>query len=226
MAYQVALGGIDLIKDDHGMADQAFAPFEERVSRCAEAIAQANRETGHNCLYLPNIPGPVDRVVERSLFAKQAGAGGLLVSPGLLGLDTMRLLTADDAIGLPVMSHPALQGAFVTSPDMGVSHHVVFGQLPRLAGADASIFPNFGGRFCFTKDDCRLLIQGCAAPMGHIHPILPAPAGGMTLERVPEMLEFYGRDVIFLIGGGLHQRGPDLTENTRYFRQLVETVAR
>jgi len=225
MAYQVALGGIDLIKDDHGMADQSFASFAERVSRCAEAVARANQETGHNCLYLPNVPGPVDRVVERGLFAKEAGAGGLLVSPGLLGFDAMRLLAADDAIGLPIMAHPAFQGSFVTSPDMGVSHYVLFGQIPRLAGADVTIFPNFGGRFSFSKEDCTLLAQGCVTPMGHIRPIFPAPAGGMTLERVPEMLEVYGRDVIFLIGGGLHQRGPDLTENSRYFRQLVETLA-
>jgi ribulose-bisphosphate carboxylase large chain len=31
----------------------------------------------------------------------------------------------------------------------------------------------------------------------------PAPAGGMTLQRVPEMLRFYGKDVMMLIGGAL-----------------------
>jgi ribulose-bisphosphate carboxylase large chain len=29
------------------------------------------------------------------------------------------------------------------------------------------------------------------------------PAGGMTLARVPEMLDFYGPDVMLLIGGSL-----------------------
>lgn len=37
LAYQFALGGIDIIKDDHGLADQPMAPFAERVARCAEA---------------------------------------------------------------------------------------------------------------------------------------------------------------------------------------------
>ena len=36
------------------------------------------------------------------------------------------------------------------------------------------------------------------------------------------MLDLYERDVIFLIGGGLHRNGPDLAENGRYFRRLVE----
>ncbi|MDQ1363824.1 MAG: S-methyl-5-thioribulose 1-phosphate isomerase, partial [Pseudomonadota bacterium] len=46
----------------------------------------------------------------------------------------------------------------------------------------------------------------------------------MDLARIPDMLETYGRDVVFLIGGALHQRGPDLTANARYFRELVERV--
>jgi ribulose-bisphosphate carboxylase large chain len=32
---------------------------------------------------------------------------------------------------------------------------------------------------------------------------VPVPAGGMTLARVPEMLDFYGPDVMLLIGGSL-----------------------
>jgi len=31
LAYRFALGGIDIIKDDHGLADQKFACFRERV---------------------------------------------------------------------------------------------------------------------------------------------------------------------------------------------------
>jgi len=46
----------------------------------------------------------------------------------------------------------------------------------------------------------------------------------MSLESVPESIKVYGNDVIFLIGGGLFTNGPDLVENCRYFRELVETV--
>lgn len=73
LAYQFALGGIDFIKDDHGMADQDFAPYQERVQRCVETVDRANRETGRRCLYLPNVPGPADRIIGRVLFAKQDG---------------------------------------------------------------------------------------------------------------------------------------------------------
>lgn len=221
LAYQCALGGIDIVKDDHGLADQSFSPFTERVQRCAEAVARANRQTGLNCIYLPNVTGPASRVVENALFAKQAGAGGLLFSPGLAGLNLMQQLADDDRIGLPIMAHPAWQGSFVTGPDNGVSHYALFGQIARLAGADASIFPNYGGRFSFSREDCRRIAEGTTAPMAHIKAIFPAPGGGMSLARVPEMLDLYGRDVIFLIGGGLHRHGPNLVENCRHFHQLV-----
>ncbi|MFH1342533.1 MAG: RuBisCO large subunit C-terminal-like domain-containing protein [Pseudomonadota bacterium] len=221
LAYQCALGGIDIIKDDHGLADQSFSPFTERVQRCAEAVAQANRETGLKRIYIPNVTGPASRVVENALFAKQAGAGGLLFSPGLAGLNLMQQLADDDRIGLPIMTHPALQGSFVTSSDDGLSHFVIFGQIARLAGADATIFPNFGGRFSFSREECASLVEGTAVLMAHIKPIFPTPGGGMSLARVPEMRELYGRDVIFLIGGGLHRHGPNLVENCRHFHQLV-----
>ena len=151
LAYQLALGGIDIIKEDHGLTDQPFAPFAERVPRCAEAVARANRETGYHCLYVPNVTAPADRIVARARQAKDWGAGGVMVAPGLTGWDTLRLLAEDDALALPILCHPALLGTFAVSPDQGMAHQVVFGQLPRLAGADATIFVNYGGRFSFSR---------------------------------------------------------------------------
>jgi ribulose-bisphosphate carboxylase large chain len=224
LAYQFALGGIDIIKDDHGLANQSFAPFKERVERCAESVARANRETGQRCIYMPNVTAPVDRITEYAACARSHGAGGLMIAPGIVGFDSMRSLADDDRINLPILSHPALQGSFVTHPDNGIAHFVIFGQLARLAGADGSIFPNFGGRFSFSREECKSIADGTVTPMAHLKPILPSPGGGMSLSRVPEMLELYGREVIFLIGGGLHKHGENLVENCRHFRRMVEEM--
>jgi ribulose-bisphosphate carboxylase large chain len=43
------------------------------------------------------------------------------------------------------------------------------------------------------------------------------PAGGMTTERVTEMLEFYGRDVMLLIGGNLLEAREQLMQATAAF---------
>ncbi len=223
LAYRFVLGGMDIIKDDHGLSNQSCSPFEERVELCAAAVKRAGRETGSHAIYIANITAPHCEVVKRARFAKGAGAGGLMAAPGLIGMDLMKELAEDDGIALPIFTHPALQGCYVTTR-YGISHGVIFGQLARLAGADATIFPNFGGRFSFSRKECSDIVRGTTLPMGSLKSIFPAPGGGMSLDRVPEMLETYGQDLIFLIGGGLFKHGPDLVENCRHFRKMVEKI--
>jgi len=43
----------------------------------------------------------------------------------------------------------------------------------------------------------------------------------MTTDRVPEMLGFYGADVMLLIGGGLLAAGERLAEETAAFVNAV-----
>jgi ribulose-bisphosphate carboxylase large chain len=223
LAYKFALGGIDIIKDDHGLSNQSFSPFEERLQLCTEAVKNANEKTGNNCIYVPNITAPYKEVKERAKLAKIMGAGGLLISPGLTGLDVMRDIAEDDSIGLPIISHPALQGSYVLG-NSGMSQAVLFGTINRLAGADAAIYPNFGGRFSFSSEECKDIADATQMPMGNLKTIFPCPAGGMSLKSIPKSLKLYGNDVIFLIGGGLFKNGPDLIENCHYFKEMVENV--
>jgi ribulose-bisphosphate carboxylase large chain len=220
-AYQYALGGIDIIKDDHSLADQTFAPFKERVSLCSDAVNKANRETGLACRYFPSLTASPDNLVTSAIIARNSGVGGLLVSPGLVGLDAMRMLADDNLLGLPIMSHPAFQGSLVVNSDHGIAHGVLFGQIARLAGADASIFPNFGGRFSFSREECVEIADHCRSPLGAVSSIFPTPGGGMNLGRVVEMREVFGNDVIFLIGGALHEGDGNLMEASRRFHRLV-----
>jgi len=221
MAYACALGGMDLIKDDHGITDQPFCRFEERVTQCAEAVARANRETGFSCLYVPNVTGPTDQILARARFASEAGAGGIMISPGLTGFDALRQVADDDPVNLPVLSHPTATRHCVLHPEHGFSHYLFYGQLQRLAGADSSIYIQQGGRFQVRPEDCLAARDGCRDALGHIRPIMPMPGGGMTRERIAGLKETYGAEVIFLVGGGLHRMGPDLAENVR---QLVSSV--
>jgi ribulose-bisphosphate carboxylase large chain len=91
----------------------------------------------------------------------------------------------------------------------------------RFAGADMSIFPNYGGRFSFSPDACAEIASACREPMTGFAPIMPSPGGGMTMDRIPEIREFYGGDVVLLIGGDLH-RGESLTKTAEAFRIAIE----
>ncbi|TYO98914.1 ribulose-bisphosphate carboxylase large chain [Geothermobacter ehrlichii] len=201
IATEFARGGADLIKDDHGLADQPFHPFEERVARCQEAIERVNAQTGRRCLYFPMVSGGYDRLEKQLAFAAREGVRGVMVGPMLIGLDSVRHIARE--YGLAVMAHPALTGTCFHDRSHGITPAVLLGTLFRLAGADISIYPHAGGRFHLTAEECRELADALRRPEGRLQPAFPCPAGGMTLDRVPELIDFYGPDVILLIGGDI-----------------------
>jgi len=220
LAERFVEGGIDIIKDDHGLSDQVFSPFEERVVRCVDAVKEANVKFGRHSIYVPNITAPAEKIIDRAVWAKKHGAGGLLLSPGLVGLDTLRRLAAMN-IGVPIFVHPAFIGSYVMSSEHGIDCGVLFGTLMRLAGADATIFPNYGGRFPLSVDDCVGIVQASRKPMDDFLPIFPTPAGGMELKNIREMLNRYGYDTLVLVGSGLFRCGDDLIANCRRFLEEV-----
>lgn len=221
MAIEYAIGGADFIKDDHGITNQPLRPFHERITACAEAIREANAHTGRNSIYAANVSGPIDQLLDRAYFAKEAGAGALLVMPGLIGWDAIRLLRAQDDIALPLISHPSYSGAYYTHRSGGMSAKVHYGLIPRLAGADASIFPNYLGRLSSTREDCIAVIEAASQPMGNLPAMMAAPGGGITLDNIPHLQETYGPDVLYVMGGGLH-RGASARQNCKRFIDILD----
>jgi ribulose-bisphosphate carboxylase large chain len=51
------------------------------------------------------------------------------------------------------------------------------------------------------------------------------PAGGMTLDRVPEILDFYGADFMLLIGGDLLRAREQITASAAAFVNQVQRYA-
>ncbi len=222
LAGEFARAGLDIVKDDHGLADQPWAPQRERVLRSIDAVAAANEATGGRTRFFPSLNVPAGRLLETAHEFADAGAGGFLVLPGLSGFDAMRELASPAGPGLPLMSHPSFLGANVVSADQGLAHGVLFGTLMRLAGADLVVFPHAGGRFSFDIEACRSIRERCAEPLGDLARAFPAPGGGMVPARVPELIDLYGNDVCLLIGGAL-QRG-DIAIQVRALQRGVEAV--
>jgi ribulose-bisphosphate carboxylase large chain len=203
LCYRFALAGMDLVKDDHNLANQSYAPFEPRVRACVAAVARANAITGRRCGFVANITGSQSQLQARAQFAQQEGAAAVMCAPALMGYDTLRELSASASFHLPLISHPAFSGANVVAGEAGFSHGFYFGTLQRLMGVDAVIFPNTGGRFGFSAADCQDIQARAQGPLGQLHSTCPAPGGGMQLDRVDSMQALYGKDVMYLMGGGL-----------------------
>ena len=219
IAAAFARAGVDVVKDDHGLADQSAAPFAERVAAVAEAVAAANVASGGRTLYLPNVTGPLDTLAARLDRAASLGLSGVLFCPSLAGLDTMRAI-ATGPHRLAVMAHPS-HGQSAPGRREGIAPDVMFGLLYRISGADMVVYPEAGGRYAWPKEACRAIADRLRAPLGSMPRALPTPAGGMKVDAAGLSFARYGRDAMLLIGGSLLMQ-KDLEGAAR---RLVEAAA-
>jgi ribulose-bisphosphate carboxylase large chain len=211
-----ARAGIDVVKDDQGLADHAFCPFEERVRTCLRAAAEVAEETGHHAVYAPNLIGTPSAVFEQLHIAEDLGARAVMTSPMLIGLPVFWELCAERS-SLPVLAHPSFAGAQRFATDL------LFGSLLRLYGADAVIFVGYAGRFGTPRAVCDSLADRLRRPWGPLLPALPVPGGGVQLENVEELVSFYGRDVMLLVGGSLQiEEGAELERSRAFVRSVGE----
>ena len=206
LAARFARGGIDYIKDDHGLADQAYSPF---AARC-DAITRALRASGAAARYVPSLTGDLDALRGQVGAARNAGIDTVMVQPMIMGLSNFVSLARENS-DMAFFAHPTLAGAVRIAPQL------LFGKIFRMLGADALVFPNHGGRFGYTPDTCRAIAHTGLADWHGLKGAVPVPAGGMTIERIGEMLAFYGADVMLLIGGALLEARERLIEATAAF---------
>jgi len=218
-------GGADVIKDDHGISNQSFSQYKDRVKRCAAMVQEMNAVHGTHTLYAANVSGDGTDVLERAYFAKEAGATALMVAAGLVGFGWLHKLATDEKLRLPIIHHPAYSGGFVSPGVSGVADYLQLGLLPRIFGADMPIFVSYGGRFTFTEEQCKRISSYIKQPLGLMKAACPAPGGGVTDARLNELVELYGNDTMFLVGGDMFRRGSDIEANMSYFVERLTKLS-
>jgi ribulose-bisphosphate carboxylase large chain len=215
LAFQLAAGGVDIVKDDHGIADQAYSPFAERVRACAGATRKAAAFGGASTRYVPSLSGAYPDLERQVGLAQSEGLDTVMIAPMIAGLANFHALRrAHPDIG--IIAHPAMMGAARISPR-------VIAKLFRLLGADAFVFPSYGGRFAYSMETCRAMADALRTPGQGLDACLPVPAGGLTLDRVAEILDFYGPDSMLLIGGSLlaAPQGALTAETAKFVRAVA-----
>ena len=216
-AATFARAGIDVIKDDQGLVDQETCRFEERVRAVSRALDRVADETGRRPVYAPYLAGSPRELPPRIELLATLGIRAVMVSPMLTGVGLLSDLAREGRFA--ILAHPSWGGAGRVAPEL------LLGRLFRLLGADASIFPHAGGRFAWSEETCGALAGRLREPWHGLAPALPVPAGGMTLDRIPELVRFYGRDVMLLVGGSLYLAGARLGERVREFAEAVAAAS-
>ena len=160
LAYETALGGVDVIKDDELVQDPPFCRLVDRVKAVMPAIEKANQETGEKTLFAFNITAPAIQMRENAYRAIEAGANALMINYNTVGLDTVRMITEDPNINVPIMGHCDYTGVASESEWSGMSTHLINGNFS-LCGNDSNHLVPYGKFLMLMESSFRMALICC-----------------------------------------------------------------
>lgn len=218
MVLEAGSAGLNLIKDDEIRHDQSL----DQVLRRVEMVSKALEKAGLPTLYVVHYQNFSGRPEEEVRRLSSAGARAFLVCPWTDGLQTVQALRSHtDAV---IASHPALAGAFGACGNSSIAPAVALGMLPRLAGADLSLFPSPYGSIGLPHEEALSIARALRVrlPSGRhsmsrpseggrgekairdtsveMLKATPVPSAGIKPEHVSRAREDFGTDHILNAG--------------------------
>lgn len=146
-AYQAALGGCVLMKDDEKMMNPAYCPLEPKVKAVAAALKRAHGETGKRMIYCPHLPVRTDRLLETARRVVDWGASGVMFNVIMANnIGALQTLAEVKDLDVPLYAHCGGLAALTTGPRRIDSK--VIAKLTRLCGADYFQIGVMGQRDC------------------------------------------------------------------------------
>ena len=145
-----------------------------------------------------------------------------MLAPFLTGLGTLEELRREG--DLAILVHPSASGSYF-GLEHGFRPELVLGDVMRLLGADASIYPNVGGRFPLDARTCAAINDRLREPFGDLLPALPTPGGGIDVKLIAHWIGQYGAETLMLIGGSLYLSG-QISDATASLRRAIDHAIR
>ncbi|MBP1928762.1 ribulose-bisphosphate carboxylase large chain [Methanolinea mesophila] len=221
VAYDAAIGGVDLIKDDETLTDQPFCPMEARVPAVMARLEEAKSETGRQVLYAVNVSTRPDRIVDRATQAIELGANMIMVDVFLTGFGALQALGEDPSIKVPIHVHRAMHAALTRNREHGIAMRV-FARLARMLGADQLHTGTVSGKMDHDRDEVLADNLALTEPsFGHKR-TFPVASGGLHPGLVAGELSILGTDVVLQAGGGIHGHPDGTAAGARAMRQAVD----
>jgi 2,3-diketo-5-methylthiopentyl-1-phosphate enolase len=225
--YQAASGGVDIIKDDELLpANEPFCPLEERVRKNMAMEKRAYEETGEHTLYAVNITDDPGKVRDNAMRALDNGANCLMLNAYTAGLGTLKSLTEDPDINVPVLAHSDFVGAYSASTYTGVSAPLVMGKITRLCGGDFQIGGHPWGKFPVPYSMFMRTFRFFTQPWWNIKPMFYLFSGGTTQLSVAEAVKNCGIDVVVAAGGAVHGHPDGSNAGAKSMRQAIDAAVK
>jgi 2,3-diketo-5-methylthiopentyl-1-phosphate enolase len=223
---QIALGGVDIIKDDELFADTSYSSIKDRVRLYKKAANEVYEQTGHLTRYCVNITDRFDKVLEHAKTAIEEGADFLMINFVSTGISVLQALSEMEEIKIPIVAHYATAGSMTESPFTGISTPLLLGKFARMCGADMSMFSSPYSTYPFLKRRYKQIADMQKLPFGGLKPTMPIIGGGVHPNSAEKIVNELGREVVLASGGAVlgHPMGP--TEGARSMMQAAKALGK
>ncbi|HWQ38493.1 MAG TPA: ribulose-bisphosphate carboxylase large subunit family protein [Burkholderiales bacterium] len=201
LVHDLAMAGLDFIKDDELQADPPYAPFARRVAAVMPQIERVADKTGRKAMYAFNITGDVDHMLRSHDLVRKHGGTCVMVNINNVGIAAVAHLRRH--CELPIHGHRANFGAMSRHPLLGISF-CAYQKICRLAGVDHLHVGGFNSKFYETNEEVGRSIIDCLTPMFGDYRVMPAissaqwAGSAVAIHAATQTI-----DVIHLAGGGI-----------------------
>jgi 2,3-diketo-5-methylthiopentyl-1-phosphate enolase len=220
---EVALGGVDLVKDDELLADPAFAPVADRAAAYRSALEDVAEETGHRARYVANVTTRLATLVDTAVAALAAGADAIMVNVFAVGLDGLAML-AEASLGVPILAHTAGVETLTGGRRAGFGQAVLLGDLVRLAGADAILLSTPYASRPLDRALYGAIVERMRRPAGPVLPAMPMVGGGLTANHVAALVRDLGPDALLAVGGAIQGHPEGAAAGARAVRAAIDAA--
>ncbi|WEG11744.1 ribulose-bisphosphate carboxylase large subunit family protein [Pullulanibacillus sp. KACC 23026] len=208
LVFDLAVAGLDFIKDDELNANPPYAPLKVKVPAVMEAIEAAADQTGRKIMYAFNITGDIDELKQNHDLVVKSGGTCVMVSINSVGLAGLAHLNKFSEV--PIHGHRNQWGMYTRSPFLGMDF-TAYQKLCRLAGADHLHVNGLNGKFYESNKSVINSIKSCLEPLLGGNQTMPVISNGQWAGTVQETFNnIKTNDVMHLAGGGIlgHPDGP------------------
>lgn len=223
LVRDLAMAGIDFIKDDELNTNPPYAPLADRIRVVMGVIREVADRTGKKTMYAFNVTGDLDDMRRATdLIVEHEGTCAMAAIPwiGLPALAELRRHT-----DLVIHGHRGGYAALDRSPSVGVSYRVLQ-KLARLCGADHLHVGGIDSKFWEDNKSVVGNVEDLASNNLPGAPVLPAVSSAQSAATAATTHALLGsRDLLILAGGGIHGHPGGVADGVQSLREAWRAVA-
>jgi ribulose-bisphosphate carboxylase large chain len=201
--------GLDFLKDDELLADQAHAPLEHRAEAVARALDDVLWATGRRPIFAFNVSSDdLDQVVAGADRVAETGGRCVMVSLNQVGLAGVLALRRHTRLALH--GHRNGWGFLARSRRWGITFEA-YQSLWRMAGVDHLHVNGFANKFWEPDASVAASMRACVSDLGGVPAALPVVSSGQWGgQATSQYATVPTRDFMYMCGGGIqgHPDGP------------------